>query len=226
MTPVFDSAESCVAPLISRSEGEIMFLGTSFSLWSSDYWLTAAHCVTGQNGNHLEIQFSASENSQIEIVAIHETADIAVLRLIGSAPFQQNYFRMVVPADSHEFEFNAFGFPEDTMGPNAGLIVPRFFKGYFQRTFDHQSHMGYKYRAAELSIACPSGLSGGPLYSTESSSSVVGIVCDNLESSLWLDTVEREENIRDNNYKMLNYGVSMLLDPVREWLESLIPKQR
>jgi len=225
MTPVFDSAESCIVPLFSCSSDEPVFLGTSFSLWSSRFWITAAHCLDGVDLETLLIKFSATHTARVKFVAKHGKGDVAVLELIETAPSQQNYFRSVVPAHTHGFQFHTFGYPEDTMGPNAGLTVPRFFNGYFQRVFEHKSHMGYEYMAAELSIACPSGLSGGPIYSTESSA-IVGLVCDNLESSLWLNTIEREDSVRDNNFKMLNYGVGILLDPLKDWLEQHIQRQR
>lgn len=226
MSPVFTSAQDCVYPLLSKKDSKTKFLGTAFSLWSSDFWVSAAHCLDGITDNDLCIQFGPDHSSEIRIIIKHDVADIVIMQLTGSAPFQQNYFRQVVPADEYGFEFNTYGYPEDTMGPNAGMTVPRFFKGHYQRVFDHNSHMGYSCHAAELSIACPGGLSGGPIINPENPTSVAGIVCENLESSLWLNTIEVADGERDNHYKMLNYGVALQLYPLKDWLETHISRQR
>lgn len=203
-----------------------IFRGTTFSLWSPRYWITAAHCLENAEANEIFIQFEDGSESGVRRIEKHCNADIAILVLEGHPPFQQNYFRSVVPANDYGFEINTFGYPEDTLGPNAGRQVPRFFKGHYQRVFEHHSHMNYQYQAAELSIACPAGLSGGPVFGQQNSSAVIGLVCENLESSLWLDSIEVEEGVRDNHYKMLNYGVSLQLDPLRPWLEEIIEHQR
>ena len=61
---------------------------------------------------------------------------------------------------------------------------------------------------------------------THSDTAIAAIVCENLESSLWLNTIEIEDKERDNHYKMLNYGVALLLEPVKDWLSSNIQRQR
>jgi hypothetical protein len=40
-------------------------------------------------------------------------------------------------------------------------------KGHFQRFFDHESHLGHRYHAAEFSVGCPGGFSGAPVFNPE-----------------------------------------------------------
>jgi len=129
---------------------------------------------------------------------------------------------MIVGADAPGFEFISRGFPEDEYGPNAGRPTPRLFKGHFQRTFDWSSDLSqkYQYHAAELNISCPWGLSGGPVYGTESDTAVTGLVCENVDTSTWLDSVEVADGERGNMHHFVRYGICCLLEPFSTWVRA------
>src|SRR6266568_2867656 len=52
------------------------------------------------------------------------------------------------------------------------------FPGHVQRFFNHTSHMGYRYIAAELSIGCPVGLSGAPVFNSTHMGRLYGVVAE------------------------------------------------
>lgn len=87
-------------------------------------------------------------------------------------------------------EFFAFGFPEDSLGPNQGHPTARLFKGHFQRFMQYKSHMGYAYFAGELSTPCPGGLSGGPLFRPDAPEMLTGLVAENIEAATLLNSRE------------------------------------
>jgi len=209
---LFKSTEDCVRPLFSGDN----FLGTTFALWSGVNWVTAAHCIEGQPKDNLTVALP-NRHLPVERIAKHPEADIAVLRAIGPANQHQSFIHQIYPAVDAGFEFSTFGYPEDTMGPSAGIAVPRYFKGYYQRTLSYSRNQ-YSYAAAELNIACPGGLSGGPVVVENSPTTVASMVCENIDAAQWLDSVEVSDGERDNNFKILNYGVALVLDPLQGWL--------
>ena len=105
----------------------------------------------------------------------------------------------------------------------------RLFAGYFQRFYDHRSTMpkSYMYRAAELNIQCPLGLSGAPLFLRETPDVVIGVVAENLESCTEVTRTEPhevEDETTDSKaevfvYRRITaYGVCCLLQPNLEWI--------
>src|SRR5207244_944147 len=85
------------------------------------------------------------------------------------------------------------GFAEVSFGPSENP-VPRLLRGYFQRTMDHVSHMGYpyRYRAAEVSVPFQDGISGGPVFQRGDGSTTLlhGIVCESVMVATETDAIE------------------------------------
>jgi hypothetical protein len=119
-------------------------------------------------------------------------------------------------------DFVAYGLPEDAAGPNASTPVPRVFRGYYQRFVHYQSPLGYEYLAAELNIACPAGLSGGPLFRREGFI-LVGMATENLQVSTTLDSLEEVESggsvRREVSRRVVEYGIGLMLRDVEPWLQ-------
>ncbi len=121
----------------------------------------------------------------------------------------------------------AYGFPEDVFGPTQGVATPRLFRGYYQRFYYHKSHLGYSYNAGEMNIAAPGGLSGGPIFRPGAPPMVMGLVTENLSSTTVLEAMEEQlapTQTRQIQYqRVIQYGVSLLLDSHEEWLSQFIP---
>ena len=121
-------------------------------------------------------------------------------------------------------EFYAFGYPPSVFGPSASEPTARLFTGNFQRFIDHQSHLGYRYIAGEMSIACPQGLSGAPVFRPGAPVMLLGLVTENLQTYTALESVEevieRGEVRRTEVRNVINYGVTLMLHELQPWLDS------
>jgi hypothetical protein len=125
-------------------------------------------------------------------------------------------------------QFFAFGYPEDAMEGEAPSPKPRVFVGHYQRFFRHKSlHTGREYEAVELGIPAPGGLSGGPVFPQELVNLVSGLVTENYESTTRLQAVEdinAAGEKRTIQYQtVISYGIAVLLDPLRDWIEERVP---
>jgi len=204
------------------------FVGTAFSYKSEKHFITANHCMPKDLGSVTLAIPTAQKVLTVSAIARHETADLALLYCDHPS---NNYegiesFTAIDETVTYGTDFMTFGFPEDFIGPNAGNPTPRLFKGYFQTLFNHNSHMGYKYKAGELSIPCPHGLSGAPLFHPDRRSVLSALVTENIETSteMWSETIEEKGSSKsEHTYnRVINYGVSVILHHHKEWIEEHI----
>ena len=207
------------------------FLGTCFAFRSSRRFLTAAHCISGLDPKEIGI-FVPETGNTLSVVSEqqHPEADITVLSTAD--PLQHNLQPFVDHTSRHEIgeDFMAFGFPEDVFAVDRRQPVPRLFKGHFQRFFEHKSHLGFRYVAGELSVGCPGGLSGGPVYrASDLVFRVDGVVTENLESTTVLETLEETETdgavTRHSFARIINYGLCVMLFDLKEWLHNHAPAE-
>lgn len=224
------NALNAVALLYRRNDqGRLAFLGSCFSLRHQTHFLTAAHCVHEVPAEQLMVVSHVDQvPHQVLSVESHpKGADVALLTIGRPADSPIESFWDCVGNFSLGEEFFAFGFPEDAMGPNEGRPTPRLFKGYFHRFMPHQSHMGYRYIAGELSTPCPGGLSGAPLFRPGAQVMLTGVVAENLESSTLLDSQEQvlaNGQILNEHYRsVVNFGIAVMLEPIKDWLNEKIP---
>ncbi len=222
---------NAVCLLVHRPENqtEPAFLGTCFSFRSNNRFLTAAHCVGGEDTEAPDVYSPITgENLKVVNIERHPEADVAVLTTERSLRHDIDPF----PDHTSRYEigesFNVFGFPEDVLGANRKTPVARLFKGHFQRFFNHESGMGFRYAAGELNIACPGGLSGGPVYrANDLIYRVDGVVAEDFKSRGRLDSVEEKEHdgktTRDSYWEVINYGVCVMLVDIRDWLKKHAP---
>lgn len=207
------------------------FLGTCFAFRYAHLALTARHCVDRLEAEDLSVQFfrDSEPKGALEITR-HPEADVAIVRLPAD-----RWPRIVFPfTEIGELrgwgdEYAMFGFPEDTSPAGFGP-TPRVLRGYFQRTYAHDGRWG-KYQALELSTPAPAGMSGGAAFSIDNRHDVFGLAAENRTSTTYLGrTVEeradgrlsREIHERD----VVQYGVAVLLHPLRNWCDELIPADR
>jgi hypothetical protein len=212
-----------------KSPRGVGFLGTGFALRQPTHFLTAAHCIGDLPADELLVQPNHRLiPSPVSRVSKHPTADLAVLEL-SNAPdeFTQPFWTPGGGASTLGLNFIAYGFPESVFDEDSRAPTPRLFKGHFQRTFSYQSPMGFRYEAGELSIACPGGLSGGPVFRQRAHWVVLGLVTENLTSTTVLDSIEevqRDGRVDRKVYEsVINYGVCVFLAPLSEWLDENVP---
>lgn len=217
--------------LLDRSRKNA-FRGTCFAFRHSTHFLTAAHCVERLAANQLGLSIyleDQPDNDGLDVLDVvqHPSADIAVVRV---SPWPGELFppyRGVTTGYRPGDEFAAFGYPEDTTGQADVAPIPRYFRGHFQRFFEYRSPLGYSYLAGELSIRTPTGLSGGPVFLPEHPDYVVGVVAENIESSTHRRTIANVVNgsstFSEVVRSVIDYGICVMLDEVREWLDEHIP---
>jgi trypsin-like peptidase len=215
---------------------DLSFLGTCFAFRHPHYLLTAAHCVGELTETGLAVASPADiEGSSLLVNRVqvsqsiikHPTADVAIVTVAEANADPAEAFWDCVSNYSLGEDFFAFGFPENVFGEHSRQPTPRLFKGYFQRFMEYQSYIGYKYKAGELNIPCPGGLSGGPLFRPGAPVMLTGLVTENHESTTFLHSVEevlKDGNvIREHYQNVINYGVCLMLDSVKDWLDEHIP---
>jgi hypothetical protein len=205
------------------------FLGTCFAFRYKNHFLTAAHCVKDRALADLAVYHPFDGvYSRVARVVTHASADIAVVVLVNEGREGTQPFLEFTSSYGAATQYTAYGFPEDSMGPNQGKPIARVFRGYFQRFMEYESGMGYKYVAGELSIACPGGLSGGPLFILDQPWVVFGLVAENLETTTFLDSVEQVlddgQLVHEHYRRVINYGVAVMLDQIGEWIDQHVPR--
>jgi hypothetical protein len=182
----------------------------------ANWFVTASHCVGKLGAADVGVLLPGlSATIRAERLIRHGSADICIVRLPNFDREPAEPFWGVVGNYTLGEEFHAFGWPEEILGDTRP--TPRLFTGHFQRFIPkHRSHLGFRYRAGELSIPCPGGLSGGPLFRPEAPQMLTGMVTENLEAWTLLDSVEE---VQDNGrlYKLesrrvLTYGLALMLD--------------
>ena len=208
------------------------FLGSCFAFRQPTHFLTAAHCVSGFSANEISVQaYHRINATPVSKIHEHPDADLAILEL-AAAPdeFTQPFWSGGGGPACLGLNFIAYGFPESIFDEKSRTPTPRLFKGHFQRTFWYPSPLGFKYEAGELSIPCPAGLSGGPIFRQRAHQVVLGVVTENLESMKVLESEEEKHHdgqVERNVYRsVINYGVCVLLnDPVMTWLDAHVPRE-
>lgn len=206
------------------------YLGTCFPFRWANVFLTARHCVEGIDPTELVID--TQYRRQLRVVAIHHHADADVSMLItdresGGVPYP---FFDAKPTGTYHVgeEFAAFGFPEGgTFDEPSNRPTPRVFRGYVQRSATFSSGGSNPYTAFELSVAAPSGLSGGPVFEPTEGNGVFGVVTGNIDTY----TTETETSEVDVSGKVhttsvrriISYGMALSIPFVSEWLREVSP---
>ena len=209
------------------SEGSLAFLGTCFAFRKRHVFLTAAHCTKGLDAADLVVVSAfAGRLSEVQRVTRHPHADLAALEVdaAGMSPIRP-YTTLGVSAQ-YGAEVCAIGFPEDSTAAGTTEPTGRLFRAHIQRFLVKESHLGYRYHAAELSIGAPAGLSGGPVFLADMSGNLVGLVTENFESTTYLRTIQELHEpgnvFKEHIHTVINYAVCVWLPPLERWLGEIV----
>ena len=208
-----------------RGSHSPVFLGSCFAFRSNRHFLAAAHCVT-TNSVEQYVVYTPWEGvyTPVSQVIKHPEADIAILKLASDGRDSVEPLRGLRGVAGIGGDYYAYGYPEDSIGPHVGIPTARLFKGYCQRALKHESHMGYRYPAMELSFPCPGGLSGGPLFGLQFPTLPVGLVTENIEAATLLHSHETllkdGQPFTEHLQRVISYGVGLLLQPYQDWIDA------
>jgi hypothetical protein len=207
-------------------------LGTCFPFRQSTHYLTAAHCLKGAQPEEISVlgMFIRDLQPARQIIR-HPTADLAlvVFDQIGTphgdliTPFRDFDRHASIGSD-----FIAFGYPQSYLGVHPETPTIRLHKGHIQRFIDFESVFGYSYWAAELSIFPLKGLSGGPIYRSNVSGVVFGVVAESMSTAVASEKIEEVQDdtgtYRTINRELISYGVGVMLDRHEAWLNEHVPR--
>ena len=204
------------------------FLGSCFVFRYPNTLLTARHCISDFKESDLCVVLPCI-NKMFDVAKIekHSEADIAILSVPGIKENDITWPQYQIFNDNSWGEdYMALGYPQEYIAGDF-KPTPRIFKGHIQRYFNHKSHLGYIYYAAELSAGCPRGLSGGPVFNPGFHGRLFGLVTENLKTTTELETIsEVEENgvvYKEHYHNVINYGVALWLPSVEKWIDNYIP---
>jgi hypothetical protein len=188
-------------------EQMMTFLGSCFACLSPHTFATAHHCISGlPTAEMFVVSAIPPFLRRVTEIASHAEADVSLVKVVPSVEAENHpFFDLATDRPEIGEDFITFGYPPDVFGV-AEDPAGRLFKGHFQRFMFFQPHWGaeYKYVAAELSIPCPEGLSGAPLYRAQTPLQAIGLITWNLRTTAGDERIE--------------YGVALRIPDVAEWL--------
>lgn len=216
------------------------FLSSCFMLRWGSFFVAPSHGVRALNPSQIRVSSATLPMTEPEEITHHGVADICVLRLPQFDYEPGDCFWGI--ADEYEpgEAFHALGWPDDCLpGIVAARGVPlpesdppwakvRLLSGTYQRFIpQHLSAHGLMSLVGELSVPCPLGLSGGPLFRPQTPPIVAGMVIGNLQTQSEPHSrayVEKDGTVRGEQHnRVLEYGVALMLDHVANWLDEHIP---
>lgn len=221
---------STTGVLVRLDGDQQRFLGTTFGFRTRRHFLTAAHCVGDLGPSAVAVVLPREPTPQqysVKNIELHPRADLALLTLHSEAVPPP--FLSTLSGAQHQLgiEFFAYGYPENVLSAHDREPTARLFAGIIQRYFTNLSYMGHSYEAAEMSVAAPAGLSGGPVFHAHGTQQLFGVVTENFDSTTLLEAVEeinsRSEKRTIQYQRVISYGVTLLLDPLVSWLETHLP---
>jgi hypothetical protein len=233
-----------VGVLAVEKDDDIAFLGTTAAFRDGAHYLTASHCVPPDipaqpsPGSGLTVSLASGAGptgfmGRVRSVARHPEADLAVLTVEGDPPGSiegaaDPFLSVGMAGRVMAEEFVAFGYPMgDSPTPSFRRPgpIPRTFVGHYQRIFPYERGV-HRFAAAELSITAPEGLSGGPVFNRERPQEIHGLVVENMESRTernWEESIDEDGHKRSHaSYSIISYGIAVLLDPLRGWLDEQV----
>jgi len=201
-------------------------IGSCFRLWAPNYFLTANHCVNELNPEQIQVMNCMDDNHDFQCIAKHQhsKSDIAILEVEGDIPEIFEKFKISEQDFAYGSQVHCFGMniDWDTSGSPSRVIG-----GIIQRDFTY-SDGKYESKALELSAPIPKGTSGGPAFFANKDDTVIGMAIGTIKSEVVISSIEQYEEqevkMRERISEIIRYGVILRLYPLKEWIESILPK--
>ncbi len=207
----------------SKKKREI--IGSCFRLWASNYFLTANHCVNGLKPEQIQVMNCMDDNHDFQCIAVyqHSKSDIAVLEVKGEIPEIFEKFKLSEQNFAYGSQIHCFGMNIDwDKSGSPGRVIG----GIIQRDFTY-SDGKYESKALELSVPIPKGTSGGPAFFANKDDTVIGMAIGTIKSEVVVSSFEeyeeKEVKTRERISEIIRYGVILRLDPLKEWIQSILP---
>jgi Trypsin-like peptidase domain len=203
--------------------------GTAAAYNGRNAYATAAHCVP--EGTEVAIVVTKGTGGTLlrpaQRIVRHPEIDLAVVILDPSeeepGPLEHTFYHREHSALIDAANFVAYGYP---LG-GGNEPIGRTFKGHVQRYFDYApAGEASSYYAAELSIATPVGLSGGPVaYDNGHGRGLVAVVTANHQiENVVTDVTEVDsggQRHTERTAHIVSYGIAAVVkaEPVADWLD-------
>lgn len=213
--------------VFDRSDSDYTFCGTAFALANRRIFITAAHVLENAKDIVL-ITPSSATIRPVQNCILHPTADLAIVRIEKNDKDTFQPFSDYGSSISVGDDFIAYGYPENSPFFSESTNTAkdaRLFKGHAQRLivdYKSEAYSGkFNYPGLELSIPCPIGLSGGPVFvPTNHGYKVVGLATENITAGTRISetehTIENAEDGKSTTHyitqRMVEYGVALFLD--------------
>lgn len=148
---------------------------------------------------------------------------LAILKVEGDIPEIFEKFKMSEQDFAYGSQVHCFGMNIDW---NKSGSTGRVIGGIIQRDFTY-SDGKYKSKALESSAPIPKGTSGGPAFFANKDDIVIGMAIGTIKSEVVVSSIEqheeREVKMRERISEIIRYGVILRLDPLKEWIQSILP---
>lgn len=219
----------CAVQALTHRDAEkyLGVLGSAFRLWSPKHYITANHCIENLYPENIGVLNCFGQDLQCKSVYRHPTSDIAVLEIGSDIPTEFEQFELADFDWYYGTEVHCFGMVCHYGGRPANELA-RVLGGIVQRDCTYEDGT-YKSECVELSFPIPTGMSGGPLFIAHAPNKVIGMAIANIKSELvvssQLEYKNQKEIWSERVSEITQYGVALRLYPLKEWFESVIPKQ-
>jgi len=221
--------------IVTRASTGHVVLGTCTSYVRPDFALTAAHCVDNIPADDIHVFFFSrgGQMKTVDSLTAHGNADLCALKLhpgpnddLSGHP-SNAFWNCVSPGLGEDFMM--FGYPVEgypAVGPFLAQESARLIKGHYQRFSQFGVPGGYQFLAGEMNTPALPGMSGGPLFRPQAHPILTGIVAGTVEKTVTAyshtEVKNGIETYSEKVDRITAYGIALILEPLKSWLDQEI----
>lgn len=174
----------------------------------------------------MELPLASGEHHYaVTAVYRHPEADVAAIRVEGVSEREITWVWLEPwSCEALGLPVRAHGYPL-SIDWHGDTPTPRLFEGYVQRCPLHQSGLGFRYRAVELSFRAPRGLSGAAVFHSNHIGRLYAIIAENVQTETEIvsrtEVHENGSTYRENVRDVITYGIAVCLNPLSLWLDEI-----